>query len=131
MDRLKTVVVIVGMLVVVVLVVQGLQRRKSREAALAASPHYTIGEVTRTSYVVGPNSHNVVFFTYRVGDSTYTGNDDGRALDVGARFLVKFSSEQPGYYRFYNQVPIPDSIPTAPPGGWLAPPFPVPNHVRE
>ena len=130
-DRLKTLFVAVGMLGIVVIWVYLFQDTRRENAALASSPRYTIGQVTRTSYVLGPSPENVVFFSYRVGDSIYPGTNSGRFLDVGGRFLVKFSREQPKYHEFYNQVLIPVSIIEAPPEGWEKPPFPVPAEALE
>ena len=87
-------------------------------------PRYTAGEVTRTSYVLGPSPHSVTFFSYQVGDSTYTGNDTGRSPDSQTRFLVKYSTKHPQYYKFYKRVPLlPTHVP--PPDGWAEPPYPV------
>lgn len=103
--------------------------KKNKE--LATYPSYTIGTVTRTSYVVGPSSHDVAFFVYTVNDSLYSTSTSNKISNGESRFLVKFSSRDPALCRFYKAVPIPDSIQTAPPGGWTKPPFPVPAEVLE
>ena len=92
-----------------------------------ANPRYTIGQVTRTGYVIGPSSHSVVFFTYSVGDSTYSESSRGDIEEGCTRYLVKYAATDPKNIEFFNHICIPDSIRQAPPQGWLKPPFPVPD----
>ncbi|MBC8085594.1 MAG: hypothetical protein H7Z21_20545 [Hymenobacter sp.] len=130
-DRLKTLIVVVGMLGVAGIFIYFFQDQKREDAAFAASARYTVGEVTRTSYVIGPSSGSIAFFSYQVGDSTYASSYSGESLEVGQRFLVKFSGQQPGYRVFYNRVPIPPSITDVPLAGWPEPPFEVPAELLE
>lgn len=84
---------------------------------------YTIGYVTGTDYVVGPNSHSVTFFTYTVGDSTYRQSSTGDVAKGCTRCLVKFAEADPTNFEFFNRVCVPDSITSAPAEGWEKPPF--------
>lgn len=88
-----------------------------------AGARYTIGHVTGTSYVVGPNSHSVAFFTYTVGDSTYHQSSTGDLAANCTRCLVKYAAGDPTNFEFFNRVCIPDSITSAPAQGWGKPPF--------
>jgi hypothetical protein len=92
-------------------------RARSRE------PRYTIGYVTGTSYVVGPSSHSVAFFTYTVGDATYHQSSTGDVAKGCTRCLVKFAAADPTNFEFFNRVCVPDSIAHAPAKGWEKPPF--------
>ena len=130
LDRFKTVVAIVSIVVIGGLLVDGIQRRNLRQTLLAASPRYTVGIITRTAYVVSPSPHTESFFEYRVSDSIYSGSSSGKAAD-GNRFLVKFAAQKPTIRQFYDQVPIPDEIEAAPAEGWQEPPFAVPEYVYE
>ena len=111
--------------------IRSFQRRQLKQAALATDTRYTIGGITRTSYVVGPSPYTAVFFVYRVGDSVYTGSGSGTPVNGQERVLIKFTARQPSVHEAYEQVPIPNNIQEAPPGGWVEPPFPVPDYVRE
>ena len=130
-DRLKTVAVIGGMLICAYLFIDGFYNRHVKLTDIAAHPRYTIGQVSRTSYAIGPSPQNIVFFEYRVGDSIYGGNNSGQLLSEGDRFLVKFSSAKPSYHESYNRVRIPSSIINAPPEGWAEPPFEVPAELLK
>jgi hypothetical protein len=87
------------------------------------SPRYTIGYVTGTDYVVGPNSHSVAFFTYTVGNITYRQSSTGDVAAGCSRCLVKFAEADPTNFEFFNRVCVPDSITRAPAKGWEKPPF--------
>lgn len=91
--------------------------------ARRAGARYTIGQVTGTSYVVGPSSHSVTFFTYTVGDSTYHQSATGDLAKGCTRCLVKFAETDPTNFEFFNRVCVPDSITRAPAQGWEKPPF--------
>jgi hypothetical protein len=88
-----------------------------------AGARYTIGQVTGTSYVVGPNSHSVVFFTYTVGNVAYRQSSTGDVAAGCTRCLVKFAEADPTNFEFFNRVCVPDSITRAPAKGWKKPPF--------
>jgi hypothetical protein len=88
-----------------------------------AGARYTIGQVTGTSYVVGPSSHSVVFFTYTVGNITYRQSSTGDVAAGCSRCLVKFAEADPTNFEFFNRVCVPDSITRAPAKGWEKPPF--------
>ncbi|WP_046244421.1 hypothetical protein [Hymenobacter terrenus] len=124
-DRLKTVAAIVVIVASVGVIVNGFSRRSHRQAELAASSRYTIGEIVKKTYVIGPSSHSATRFAYTVGDSTYVKPGPDEVPDGRTRFLVKFSTRHPEYYQFYERVPIPYTITEAPPEGWPEPPFSV------
>ena len=80
--------------------------------------------------MIGPSPESLSFFAYQVGDSTYAGTSPGDVPDGQNRFLVKYSTKHPQYYKFYKRVPLlPTHIP--PPNGWAAPPFSVPPEDLE
>ena len=98
--------------------------------ARSKDSRYTIGFVTKTSYVVGPSSHSVSFFTYNVKGHAYSTSSDGD-LEAGcARCLLKYAATDPENIDFFNHICIPDSITRAPAEGWKEPPFPVPSYAR-
>lgn len=82
--------------------------------ARGAGARYTIGYVTGTDYVVGPNSPSVAFFTYAVGDSTYQQRSSGDLAPGCTRCLVKYAATDPTNFEFFNRVCVPDSIQHAP-----------------
>ncbi len=130
-DQLKTVAAIISILVTIGIFLYGFRGMQQKDAILSVSPRYTIGGITRTSYVIGPSSEKVVFFVYRVRDSVYTGSVSGTPVNGQERVLIKFAAQQPRVYKAYNYVPIPNSANEAPPEGWVEPPFPVPLDVHE
>jgi hypothetical protein len=91
--------------------------------ARSAGARYTIGQVTGTSYVVGPSSHSIAFFTYTVGDSTYHQSTTGDLANGCTRCLVRFAKADPTNFEFFNRVCVPDSITRPPAQGWEQPPF--------
>lgn len=124
-DRLKTVVAVVGPIAIGIAAIFGWRDKHQQKAEMAAYPRYTIGTVTGSKYVVGPSPHTATFFTYEVNDSTYTSDITGSVPDGQTRCLLRFSARHPEYHEFYERVPIPDSIIQAPPAGWPALPFPA------
>ena len=129
-DRLKTLIAVGGMGIIAVASFFAFRHNNRRDADLAAYPRYTVGQVTRTTYVIGPSPESLSFFAYQVGDSTYTGTSPGDLPDGQTLFLVKYSTQHPQYYKFYKRVPLlPSHIP--PPEGWATPPYPVPAKDLE
>ena len=123
-DRLKSAGVLLMLLVIAGCFIAAWRDENHQDDELAAYPRYTVGEITTTGYIVGPNSHSYAKFAYQVGDSTYTGDEDGDLPDGQNRFLVKYSTKHPQYYKFYKRVPLlPTHVP--PPDGWAEPPYPV------
>lgn len=123
-DRLKSAAVLAMLLVIAGCFIAALRNKNHRDDELAAYPRYTVGEITATGYIVGPNSHSYAKFAYQVGDSTYTGDEDGDLPEGRTRFLVKYSTRHPKYYKFYKRVSLlSNHVP--PPEGWAEPPFPV------
>ncbi|GAB3638230.1 hypothetical protein GCM10027422_38200 [Hymenobacter arcticus] len=127
-ERLKTLLAIAVPVIIIPLFIYEFRQKNQERAEIAAYAHYTVGEVTRTSYVVGPNSESIIHFTYQVGDSTYEGTEPGDLVNGRTRFLVRFSTKNPSYYEGYKQVPIPYYVPPPPPEGWakLPPKLDVP-----
>jgi len=113
-----------------VFIAWGITYEYNKSHGLNKAPRYTIGQVTRTDYVVGPSSHSVAFFTYTVGDSTYAKSSDGDIAEGCTRCLVKFAASDPTNFEFFNKICVPDSARQAPAAGWFYPPFPVPASVR-
>ena len=130
MDRLKTVGTLVMLCVIAVCTFLAFRRMHVEKNEIEVFPRYTVGEVIRSAYVLGPSPEQVILFTYQVGDSTYKGNGSGDVPDGQNRFLVKYSTQHPQYYKFYKRVPLlPTYIP--PPDGWAEPPYPVPPEDLE
>lgn len=129
-DRLKSVAVAVGMGVIAAAAFYTFRDKRREEAEIAAYPRYTVAEITKTGHVISPSSHSYAKFAYQMGGSTYIGDEDGDLPDGQNRFLVKYSTKHPQYYKFYKRVPLlPTHIP--PPNGWAAPPFSVPPEDLE
>jgi hypothetical protein len=117
-DRFKKALTIVLLLITAACFVTGLSYMRQKDAEMAAYGHYTVGEVTRTGYVIGPNSESIIHFTYQVGNSTYEGTEPGDLVNGRTRFLVRFSTKNPATYEGYKRVPIPYYVPVPPPEGW-------------
>jgi hypothetical protein len=118
LERLKTVVVIGGMLILAGFAVDAYFYQNHKRVELTAHPRYTVGEVVKTGVVISPSSHGYSLFTYQVGDSVYTQEGPDEIPKGHTRFLVKFSTQHPTYYKFYERVPIPYYVPPPPPEGW-------------
>lgn len=116
--RLKTVFALAIPILLLPLFIYAFQQKSQERAEIAAYAHYTVGEVNRIGYVVGPNSERIIHFTYQVGDSIYEGSESGDLVDGRTRFLVKFSTKTPGYYESYKQLHIPYYVAPPPPEGW-------------
>lgn len=121
-DRLKTLVAIAVPIVILPLFIYLYLQDNHKKAELAIYAHYTVGEVTSTSYVIGPSSESIIHFTYQVGDSTYEGTEPGDLVNGRTRFLVRFSTKNPNHYQGYKQLSIPYYVPPPPPEGWAKPP---------
>ena len=124
MERLKNIVGIGVLIAAPVAMFYEYKHFKTKEYNLETSSRYTVGEVVKTGYVISPSSHGYTEFVYQVGDSAYTGYEDTRTPAGQTLFLVRYSTQHPEYYDFYNRVPLlPTNIP--PPEGWAEPPYPV------
>lgn len=132
-DRLKTLIALAVPAILIPLFIYLLLQDDKQKAELAAHAHYTVGEVTRTGYVIGPNSESIIHFTYQVGDSTYEGTEPGDLVNSRTRFLVRFSTKNPANYESYKRVPIPYYVPAPPPEGWakLPPELDVPADALD
>lgn len=117
-DRLKTLVALAVPIILVPTFIYFFLQDSRQKAEIKAYGHYTVGEVTSTGYVIGPNSESIIHFTYQVGDSTYEGTEPGDLVNGRTRFLVKFSTKNPGLYQGYKQIPISYYVPAPPPAGW-------------
>ena len=91
--------------------------------AMGQGARYTVAYVTKTGYVVGPNSHSEVSYTYTVGDSTYASSSSGDIEAGCGQYLVKFATNEPSQRQFYNHICVPAETPAPPPEGWAEPPF--------
>lgn len=127
-DWLKTAVALAVPVVVVPLCIYTFLQKRQEETEITAYPRYTVGEVVETGVVISPSSHGYSLFTYQVGDSVYTQEGPDEVSKGHTRFLVKFSTQHPTYYKFYERVPIPYYVPPPPPEGWanLPPELDVP-----
>lgn len=124
-ERFKNVAAIAVVVILVPVFIHEFLLMNKEDEEVNTRPRYTVGKVTKTSYVISASPHSVTFFTYQAGDSTYTGNDTGSVPDGQNLFLVKYSTKHPQYYKFYKRVPLlPTHVP--PPEGWAEPPYPVP-----
>ena len=129
-DRLKTAATIAVLGAIAIVVCYEIHLRNLVNADLEAFPRYTAGEVIKRGYVIGPSPHSATLFAYTVGDSTYIKGGPDELPDGQTRFLVKYSTQHPQYYKFYKQMPLlPTHIP--PPEGWAEPPYRVPAEDLE
>jgi len=117
-DRLKTVAAIGIAIATPIALYYGFHQKSLEQADLAAHPRYTVGEVVKTGVVISASSHGYSLFTYQVGDSIYTQEGPDEVPKGHTRFLVKFSTQHPTYYKFYERIPIPYYVPAPPPEGW-------------
>lgn len=80
------------------------------------SGNYTIGTITRNYWpIVSPKS---IMYKYNVRNNYYTNSQTYRLGEVGKRYLIQFSLEDPSYSNIFQDIPVPDSIREAPPEGW-------------
>lgn len=121
-ERLKTIMAIVILVIISASLFYGLRQKNMQEVELTKYPRYTIGEIIKTGYTIGPNSHSYTRFSYQVGDSVYIKSGPEAVPSSHTRFLVKFSAKNPEYYKFYENIPIPYYIEIAPREGWVKPP---------
>ena len=81
--------------------------------------NYTIGYIDRIYWPIV--NHKKVSYEYIVNGKEYSKssiyNSDKRPKK-GHRYLVQFSLEDNSYSKIYQDIPVPDSIKQAPPGGW-------------
>ncbi|MCC2591141.1 hypothetical protein [Chryseobacterium sp. MFBS3-17] len=81
--------------------------------------NYTIGYVYRIYWPVV--NAKTVMYSYTVNKNKYTSTDDynsNKKPKIGKRYLVQFSLEDPSYSDIFQDIPVPDSIKSAPPEGW-------------
>ena len=81
--------------------------------------NYTIGYIDRIYWPIV--NHKKVSYEYTVNDKVYSSSSiyrDSADPKVGHYYLVQFSLEDNSYSKIYQDIPVPDSIKQAPPGGW-------------
>ena len=81
--------------------------------------NYTIGYIDRIYWPIV--NHKKVSYEYTVNDKVYSSSSiykDSAYPKVGHYYLVQFSLEDNSYSKIYQDIPVPDSIKQAPPGGW-------------
>ena len=80
--------------------------------------NYTIGYIDRIYWPIV--NHKKVSYEYTVNDKVYSSSSiyrDSADPKVGHYYLVQFSLEDNSYSKIYQDIPVPDSIKQAPPGG--------------
>lgn len=80
---------------------------------------YTIGYVDRIYWPI--ISHKKINYSYVVNDIKYDGTDiyDDRCKTATKKlYLVQFSTIDNNASHIFQNIPVPDSIKTAPPNGW-------------
>ncbi|CVK17036.1 hypothetical protein Ga0061079_1152 [Apibacter mensalis] len=81
--------------------------------------NYTIGYIDRIYWPIV--NHKKVSYEYTVNGKEYSKssiyNSDKRPKK-GHRYLVQFSLEDNNVSDIFQDIPVPDSIKQAPPGGW-------------
>ncbi|WP_460585578.1 hypothetical protein [Hymenobacter arcticus] len=96
-----------------------------RGGKLRKQHYYAIATVYKTHWSV--KSGKFADTRYTVLGREYTVSADADKLAgqqlVGRRFLVEFYPPDPTIDYLRLDIPIPDSIRAAPPGGWTQPPF--------
>ncbi|MBF6611207.1 MAG: hypothetical protein ITF99_08730 [Chryseobacterium sp.] len=82
--------------------------------------NYTIGIVTKKYWPI--ISHESIIYSYYKHDNKYESSvvyDDRYRPQVGKRYLVQYSSKYDfGGAKIFQDIPVPDSIKSAPPEGW-------------
>ena len=81
--------------------------------------NYTIGYIDRIYWPI--ISYKKVSYEYTVNGKKYSNSnihDEDANPKKGRYYLVQFSLEDNSYSKIYQDIPVPDSIKQAPPGGW-------------
>ncbi|MXP05573.1 MULTISPECIES: hypothetical protein [unclassified Apibacter] len=81
--------------------------------------NYTIGYIDRIYWPI--ISYKKVSYEYTVKGKKYSNSnihDEDANPKKGRYYLVQFSLEDNSYSKIYQDIPVPDSIKQAPPGGW-------------
>lgn len=81
--------------------------------------HYTIATILEKRRAA--SRHIYISYTYIVDSIEYNyseSNDDRYKPIVGKKYLVQYSIEDKSESFLYQNIPIPDSIKSAPPNGW-------------
>lgn len=97
-------------------IIYGIKRSKEYNA----NAIYTIGVTTKTSWTVG--SGKWVLFDFYFSGKKYSGtsryDDYANPKVPGGRYYVKFNHKKPDESGILQNLPVPDSIKSAPPAGW-------------
>lgn len=81
--------------------------------------NYTIGYIDRIYWPIV--NHKKISYEYTVNGKKYSGSDiysSNKNPKKGRYYLVQFSLEDPKESDIFQDIPVPDSIKQAPPGGW-------------
>lgn len=81
--------------------------------------HYTIATILEKRRAA--SRHIYISYTYIVDSIEYNNsesNDDRYKSIVGKKYLVQYSIKDNSESYLYQNIPIPDSIKSAPPNGW-------------
>lgn len=81
--------------------------------------NYTIGYIDRIYWPIV--NHKKISYEYTVNGKKYSGSDiysSNKNPKKGRYYLVQFSLEDNYFSDIFQDIPVPDSIKQAPPGGW-------------
>ncbi len=81
--------------------------------------NYTIGYATKIYWPI--ISYKRIRFNYSVNGKNYETTNiyaQDPKLEIPGKYLVQFSIEDNSFSNIYPNIPVPDSIKSAPPEGW-------------